>query len=298
MVGIIILNYNGSRDTCACVKDLRANLKEGTYRIIVVDNASAPEDRNGLQELDAMGIQVIYNNENSGYAAGNNIGIRAAMEQGCSHICVMNNDTVIGSDFLTPCVAYLDEHPEVAFVGPTLLNGSGEDVQSTGGTVDILRGRVAIINGGIAYKDVPETVECDYVCGACILFRVADVEALGLIPEQYFLFFEETEWCYRAKRHGYKNVVLGTTYIRHIGSVTVEKISALSSYLMARNRLVFVKRNSNTCKYLFFVCFYAAESLYRGLRYGKGYFHNLSAMWDGICNRVDLKRFPFIKIKP
>ena len=293
-VGIVILNYNGSDDTLECIAGLHQYIS-GESEIIVVDNHSTKDNIDKLSALTQTNTTVIYHNENCGYAAGNNIGIRQALKRGCDYICVLNNDTVIEEDFLTPCITFLQDHPDAGFVGPAILDITGNRVQSTGGDIFIKKGRVTQKNNGVEYGTLPEVVECNYVGGACIVLRASAIDEVGLIPEQYFLFFEETEWCYRLKQKGYRNVILTTTYIRHKESASISKVGSLKDYLMARNRVVFVKRNTSPVTFLLFLCYCFVETIYRSIRYGKEHLVHLLYYYDGLTNKVSPK-FPFIKI--
>ena len=294
MVGIIILNYNGSDDTLECISTIKKNIK-CEYRIIVVDNNSKKDEAKKLSTLDEADVVVIYHNENGGYAVGNNIGIRYALKFGCDYLCILNNDTIIEEDFLTPCVSYLNKYPNVGFIGPAILNILGNEVQSTGGDIVIKKGIVTQKNNGMPYEKLQNIIDCDYVSGACMICRASLIEKIGCIPEQYFLFFEETEWCYKAIKYGKKNLILGDTYIRHKESASISKVGSLKDYLMTRNRVVFVRRNANMVVYISFLLYAFLQASYRAIRYDCGYWHHISYLWDGITNRIN-KRFPFIKV--
>ena len=83
------------------------------------------------------------------------------------------------------------------------------------------------------------------VFGACLVFRANLLDQISYLPEAYFLFFEETEWCLKAKKAGKKSVCLPTHFVIHKGSVTINRIGGLSEYLFERNRVLFAKRNYN-----------------------------------------------------
>jgi len=293
-VGIVILNYNGSDDTLACIDGLKKRVSSQA-QIIVVDNNSTQEQVEKLSALTQINVTVIYHNENCGYAAGNNIGIRHALKIGCEYICILNNDTLIEEDFLSPCITFLDNHPNVAIVSPALLNIEGTQVQSTGGDIFIKKGIVTQKNSGVEYSSLPEVIRCDYVGGACMVFRASLMNELGFIPEHYFLFYEETEWCYRIGQKGYENVILTSTYIRHKESASINKVGSLKDYLMARNRIVFVKRNASPMTFFLFLCYCFAQTVYCSIRYDRQYLKHFSYFLDGLRNRVNPK-YPFIKI--
>lgn len=120
----------------------------------------------------------------------------------------------------------------------------------------------------------------------------------GLIPECYFLFFEETEWCYRAKKRGYKIISLGTAHIRHKGSVSIKQISGLNDYLLFRNECAFIRRNAMNILFAFFTYKYLSLREYAKyvIRRKKCYMDNLKALKDGWENKFDYEKYPFIVV--
>jgi GT2 family glycosyltransferase len=95
-------------------------------------------------------------------------------------------------------------------------------------------------------------LEVDYVAGACLLIRSELIKKIGLIPEEYFLFFEETEWCLKARRAGQKVVCVCDSLIYHKGSKSTEKVGGLQEYYMTRNQIIFEKRNAGRSQWAVF----------------------------------------------
>jgi len=293
--GIIILNYNSWEDTIECINGC-SNIKY-PHIIIVVDNCSTDESYRQLSERLAPNIILLQTRTNLGYAGGNNVGIDYALKDGCLFICVLNNDTLIQEDFLTPCIEVLNRDPNIGFVGPTLIDYRTGLVQSTGGNVNLKRGLASQINNNKRYEDVPKYVKCDYICGACIICNKKTIEKVGYIPESYFLFFEETEWCYRAAKYGLINICLGDTKIVHKGSVSINKTEGLNGYLMCRNRVAFVRRNldSRVMAYLFYTSL-IWKNIIRFMLGRNDAIMNIKAYYDGWHKKVNTKNFPFIII--
>lgn len=293
---IIILNYNGAEDTIACVESIADTACPAD--VVVVDNASADSSCAWLKEQLPSAVELLTSDVNLGYAGGNNIGIKYAFDKGYEYICVLNNDTVLTEDFLSPCVKELEDNQDIAFIGPTIVNYSDGKVQSTGGNIDINRAYVDCKNMGAEYKPEPKMLQSDYIGGACMVFRRAIIEELGMIPESYFLFFEETEWCYRAIKQGYRNVCLNTVKLRHKGSASIDKIGGLNEYLMTRNKIAFLRRNHPVkmqafliylvlCTKAFAAAFLKDWNRMKWIRY---YSH-------GWFKKVDLEKYPFIIIR-
>lgn len=294
-LAIIILNYNGTEDTVECVNSIMQI--KCAADVIVVDNASEKSHFMQLKEKLSPNVLLLSSSVNLGYAGGNNMGIKYAYDKGYEYICVVNNDTVLMEDVFSPCVVELERNRDIAFIGPTIVNYTDGKVQSTGGNIDINRAYASCMNAGAEYKAYPRAIQSDYISGACMVFRRDIVEKLGMIPESYFLFFEETEWCYRALKHGYHNICLNTVRIRHKGSVSINKIGGLNEYMMMRNRIAFMRRNHPNkmlafCIYLF-LCFKAVLTAFlkdwSRIKWVRYYSH-------GWFKKVDMKKYPFIRI--
>lgn len=293
---IIILNYNGAEDTVACVKSIESIACPAD--VIVVDNASTDNSILLLTEQLPFHVKLLTSDKNLGYAGGNNIGIRYAYDKGYQYICVLNNDTVVTEDLITPCVEALEENKDIAFIGPTIVNYSDGMVQSTGGNIHINRAYVDCKNLGAAYNPEPKMIQSDYIGGACMVFRRAIVEQLGVIPESYFLFFEETEWCYQALKKGFRNICLNTVTLRHKGSASIAKIGGLTEYLMIRNQIAFLRRNHPVKLFAFFIYFaLCAKAFLSTVIRGHKKMSWIRYYSHGWFKIVDRKKYPFIIIK-
>lgn len=294
---IVILNYNNYKDTIECVQSLQRIIDSSKHDIVVVDNASTNDSVVQLKKVLSH-LQIIESPDNRGYAHGNNIGIKYAKAKGYDYICVLNNDTVVEIDFLELCIQNLERNLNIAFISPTLVEYKDKNlVQSTGGDIFINKGLVTLKNHGANRDELPLVIESDYIGGACMVFKTSLLDEVGYIPESYFLFFEETEWCYKAKKLGYKNICLTDSYIYHKGSVSIKSISGLQEYLMERNRVVFVRRNSgNMFVYFQFLSYLFIRQIYRILTgKEKRGLVKIKSYFDGIFNIVDAK-YPFVKI--
>lgn len=296
-VCIVILNYNNFEDTIECVQSLRSAINSEKYKIVIVDNASTNDSVSKLNNILSP-IEIIVSSENRGYAHGNNIGIKYAEQAGYEYICILNNDTIIDVDFIETCKNELKNSAQVAFVSPALVEYKDNNlIQSTGGDIFINKGIVTLKNHGARRIDLLPKIESDYIGGACIMFRTSVLKNIGYIPENYFLFFEETEWCYKAQKMGYKNICLTDSYIYHKGSVSIKSVSGLQEYLMARNRVVFVRRNIDSrIKYYCFLIYLFLQQGYHFLLRKNNAKNKIRYYLDGVFNRVD-PSYPFIIIE-
>lgn len=295
---IIILNYNGGIDCIECIKGL--DIVSYPHDIFLVDNNSTDDSLALFQKYLPNDVTLIETGANLGYAGGNNIGISRAMSLGYDYICVLNNDTVITEDFLTPCIAELNKNPMIAFISPAIIYNKTGRIQASGSFINPTTGVFKTTGYGLEAKELPKKIVCDYVSGACIVCSGRTIEKTGLIPEAYFLFFEETEWCYRAKKNGFINECLTSYQVRHKGSVSIDKVEGLQFYLMNRNRIAFMRRNTENyfitlLKYKYLCIKAFAQTIKKENRIESTI--RLHAYMDGWHKKVDVNKYPFIIIK-
>lgn len=296
----IILNFNNYADTCECIDSIfdLPESRELKNVIVLVDNASSDGSGEKLRERYASKVVFLESSQNIGYAAGNNLGIRYALEQNPEYICILNNDTIVEEDFYTDCVRVLKQEADCGFVSPVIMDYKTGKVQSTGGDIILKKGTVTAKNSGMDREALTGLIESDYMGGACLVFRTELIQTIGLIPENYFLFFEETEWCWKAKKTGYVNRCTTATAIRHKGSASIDTISGLHAYLMERNRVVFLRRNApNRAVFWGALAFLGLKYTKNAITKDKAYLAYLGYMYDGLRNRVDHKKYPFIVIR-
>ena len=253
-VYIVILNYKNLEDTLFCLSSLRM-ISYKAYHVVVVDNDSQDGSYEYLKEHETD-YTVIQSGENRGYAAGNNVGIRYALAQGAAYVCILNNDVEVEPDFLQKLVSYMEKDPQTGMAGPVVYEFTDRNIiQSAGCSITIGLGKTKSPMLGKNRNDLPKepVTYCDGLSGACLLIRREALEKAGLIPEYYFLFFEELEWCLNVRKQGYKLAVIHDTGVYHKGSATLKKTGTVSKYYLARNQALFVRRNGTTsdlCLYL------------------------------------------------
>lgn len=295
-LGIIILNYNGLADTIALVDSIREKVNSVSYEVIVVDNASTLGDAEELERLYGQKITLIKSQRNVGYAAGNNIGIAYAAKKGIEYICILNNDTLVTEDFFLSCLQYLQTHTDVAFVGPALVD-QNMIIQCTGSRIKLLKAMSYNINKGCHYDELTgKEIYCDMLVGACIMFSTEILLEIGYCPEVYFLFFEETEWCIKARKLGKKIVCLSSHYLIHKGSVSVSKLGGLQEYMMVRNRIVFAKRNLTRLQFVAFMFYNFIRTIYQCYKDGIPVSRYIHYQIDGLTGRID-ERYAYIYVR-
>lgn len=213
-VAIVLVNWNNLQDTLDCLESL-AGMEYREYGVILVDNGSTD---GSLEVFRARAdVDFIENGENLGIARANNVGIARAKERGFDCIMLLNNDTVVAPDMLTHLVDVLESDPRVGVVGPKMLYHSEPDViWYAGGILKPWRGDAAHV--GYEEKDQgqhDEQGETDYITSCCMLARTALYDELGGIDPYYFIYFDETDFCVRAARAGYRVVYVPRARLWH-----------------------------------------------------------------------------------
>ncbi len=240
---IIILNWNGWHDTLECVASCK-KLSYPDFRIIIVDNGSTDGSEEKLRN-SLKDTEVIQTSKNLGFAGGNNIGIKYALEHAADYIWLLNNDTVVEPETLGELVKVAEADTRVGIVGSKiLLKDRPDTLHFAGGTVDLQTGITTHL--GAFEKDhgqYDHLTEVDYVTGSSLLIKRQVIEKIGLMPEEYFLYYEETDWCLQAKKKGYALHMAPKSRVFHKVSATVSKVSATKSYYLTRNRLYFLKKH-------------------------------------------------------
>lgn len=240
-VAIILLNYNNYQATIDCIKRLH-NIGVCSSDIIIVDNNSTNDSLKKIQNF-SQGEKLIQSGKNGGYAYGNNIGIKRAIKDNYQYVCIMNPDIFFDSDFITPLVKTLENDKKIGVIGPCLRFLESGNIASMGGTFRLYTGKSSFNHMHEPYVNRGIT-ECDYISGGCMVAEISKIEEFGLIPEEYFLDYEDNEWCNQVKKKGYKVVCLPSVYVFHEGESTINTISGLNLYFMYRNRVLFEKRNA------------------------------------------------------
>lgn len=234
-VSIIILSFNTKRLLVACLQSIKEHTRGVEYEVIVVDNASTDGSAEMLRKLKAKNakLKVIFNKENAGYARANNQGIRKAKGR---YILFLNSDTKLVEDSLTKMVMWMDKHPEVGAASCALVNEDGS-IQPNGGSFpDLLRvflwltflddipGLARVFGSYHTSAAVPisrgiyrQEHQKDWISGAVFLLRRKVFEKIGGFDEDFFMYTEDVEYCFRIKKAGWGVWYTPSTRILHVG---------------------------------------------------------------------------------
>ena len=251
-VFVIILNWNGASDTCACLASLeKSKVKSQKSKVIVVDNGSI-DDSVATIRKNFPNVEVIETGKNLGFAGGNNIGIRRALEDGADFVWLLNNDTFVDTNALVSLVdAFKGDNVGVA--GSKIYFAPGREYHHER-YKEKDRGHVLWYAGGIIdwnnmyashrgvdevdkgqYGDVEET---PFVTGCSMMVKKEVFEKIGLLDEKFFAYLEDLDFCLRARRAGYKFLYVPQSVIWHKNAGSSGVGSDTHQYYMTRNRLL------------------------------------------------------------
>ena len=242
LLSIITINYNGLKDTCELIGTLP--LEDKSIEVIVIDNASAQDEATIIKERFPQ-VKVIRSKENLGFAGGNNLGIKAAQGK---YLFFLNNDILLkpqASDF-RPLIARLKSSPKIGIVCPKIKFSWGNQlIQFASYTPlsPITMRNKAIGCGEVDHGQFDTPHPTPYAHGAAMMVKREVIEKAGLMPECYFLYYEELDWSMMIRRAGYDIWYEPDCTIFHKEGQTTGQNSPLRTYYITRNRLLFAQRN-------------------------------------------------------
>jgi GT2 family glycosyltransferase len=262
-VSIVTINYNQVALTCELIESLR-KVTYGNVEIVVVDNAST-EDSSELFKSQYPEVIFIRSEKNLGFAGGNNLGVSKSSGK---YIMFLNNDTEVHSGFLEPLVRLFERNPKAGVASSKILYfNSAEVIQYAGSTcVNPFTGRNKRV--GFMEKDKGQhdiLRQTDLAHGAAMMVPRAVIDKVGMMPEFFFLYYEEIDWCESIKKAGYEIYFVPFSKVYHKESMSVGKNSTLKTYYMTRNRLLFMRRNTTGLTKISWILFYISFSLPKNL---------------------------------
>lgn len=246
-VSIRTLNWNGLANTTECLESLK-KITYPNYDVIVVDNGSKGDDVKVLREKFKSYVYIIENDKDYGFAEGSNIGIRYALKNlNSDYILLLDNDTTVDPEFLTELVKVAESDPKIGIVGSLVYyHNEPKKIWFGGGKINWWEGATYHLHlNEIDNGQINEIKEVDYIVGCALMAKREVFEKIGLLDLEYFIYFEETDFCVRAKRAGYKIVFVPGSKIWHkISSSGGGEFSPTFAYYYTRNKILFMKKNA------------------------------------------------------
>ena len=221
-VYIIVINFGTPEHTIECLESIRGNTHEA-FQTVVVDvsniQSSVEKITKWIEEKKDDRFILIQQKENKGFAFANNIGMKYALGQSdCDFLWILNNDTLIAKNSLEALIKCYFENDKPGFIGSKILDHEKQDViQNVGGTFNKWTGYSVLI--GMGQKDSGQfdnkKMKVDYVIGASMFFHKSLIRQIGLMPEEYFLYYEDIDWCITAQKAGFKNLTCTKSRVYH-----------------------------------------------------------------------------------
>jgi len=257
----VVLAWNGKPLTLECLDSLAAVRYENAS-VILVDNASADGTADAVRKAHGDRVAVIENEENLGFARGNNVGIRRALDEGADFVLLLNNDTVVDPALLDRLVEVIAGSDEIGIVGPKIYYASPPDrIWFAGGEVLLSRGLSRHI--GIRERDTgryDSIRDVDYVTGCALLARREVFEKIGYLDPVFAAYYEDTDFCMRARRAGFRVVYAPAGKVWHkISASTGGELGRAKISRKLRSSAIFFRRYAAWHHWLTIPFFFAAD---------------------------------------
>jgi len=292
-VSIIILNWNGKKDTIECLNSLK-KIDYKNYKTILVDNGSKDDSVKEIKK-NFPNVKIIQNRKNLGFAEGNNIGIKYSLKNKADYILLLNNDTVVDEKFLSEMIRLAESDEKGGIIGSKIYYDKLPDtIWFAGGVIDLKKGIFAHI--GQREKDsekYSKLKETDYIPGCSMLIKKSVIKSICLLDPKYFAYFEDIDYCIRAKNRGYKIMLAQKSHIWHkISCSSGGENNLLKFYYKNRNIILFIKKHANKkMKILFFFHFFKDKAIEIAILTIKRKTANTKAIlrgiYDGLTHNMD-----------
>lgn len=251
-------------------------------------------DKRWLNAPSSKKMLIIANERNEGFAEGSNLGMRTALTGEPDYVLLLNNDTVVDKRFLGELVQVAEDNRKAGFVGPKVyysnFNGRRDVINFAGGKLDVIRGRTHHIGGNEIDKgQYNDTTTVDYVEGSCMLVRKDVIREVGMLNPLYSSYWEDVDWCIRAKKRGYISFFAAKAKIWH--KISSSDAEQTKQYYVARNRFWFLRENASRGQYLSYVLYFLAFDIWYhfGLFF---YRNNTSSLGPFMQGAADGLRLP------
>jgi GT2 family glycosyltransferase len=254
-LSIIIVNWNTKEYLLPCLKSIFKGGQGTGWEVIVVDNGTRDGSREEVKKVFPS-ARLIENEKNFGFAKAANQGLQKASGR---YALLLNPDTQVENGAIERLVSFMDAHSDVGVAGAQLLNADGTKQNSIANFPSL---GTELLNKSLLRwlfpkkfpgkeRNYSEPIEVDSVIGACMMVRRDTLDQVGLLDEDYFLFLEETDWCYRMKKAGWKIYHVPQAEIYHFQGKSAETVKKRARVEFYRSRYHFFKKNRGNLQWFF-----------------------------------------------
>jgi GT2 family glycosyltransferase len=238
IVSIIVVSYNARADLERCLESLRRAPPASPHEVVVVDNASTDGSADAARRC---GARVLENRANAGFARAANIGIRASSG---ANLLLLNSDTIVPAGAVDRMLDELDRHPDVAILGPRLVDGTGGPELSFGPMIGPLNeARQKWRARGDIDRVTRRRRHPDWVSGACLLVRRADAEAAGLLDERFFMYLEDVDFCAAVRARGRRVLFAPSIEVVHLRGRSRQAAPAATEAAYRQSQVAFYRKH-------------------------------------------------------
>jgi len=256
-VFIVVLNWNGFGDTLECLKSLdKLQITNYKLQIVVVDNNSSDGSVEKLRKLNfsQFELEILENNENLGFAEGNNVGMDWAIEHGADWVMILNNDTIVDRDLVVSLMKVAKKEKKVGILSPKIYFSKGFEFHKKRYQKSELGGVIWYAGGEMDWNNVygrnrgvdevdngqyDEVSEIDFATGACMMISTKALKVVGGLDRRYFMYLEDVDLSLRMKKKGWQVLFVPDARLWHKVAQSSGIGSDLNDYYLTRNRIGF-----------------------------------------------------------
>ncbi len=282
-VSIVTLTWNTTEITLDFLKSLNEHCTYSNLEVIIVDNGSKENPTAAFKAVYPSAI-VLVNEKNLGFTGGNNVGIKAATGD---YLFIVNNDTEFTPGLLEGLLKIFDTYPDAGIVSPKFhyYYHKGTIEYAGYNEVNIFTGR----NGMVGCREIDngqynEIKTTNYAHGGGMMISRKVLEEVGGLPDEFFIYYEEFDWCEQIKRKGYKVYYQPASLIYHKESMTTGKSSPFKTFYHTKNRILFMRRNMKPFSLFIFLSYFTLLTIPKNTLTFllKGQKEHLRSFWKGI----------------
>lgn len=237
---IIIVNYNSAKNLLNCLLSLQSQTNDLQSKTVIVDNNSTDDSIKIIKQKYPY-IKIVQNNDNLGFSRANNIAIKYCLEKSADYIYLINPDTISQSGSISSLLKTIKTHKNIGIVSAVLkVKKDGKELYDIGAKFNKILGRTKHIH---QTNQLNKNIEQELVSGCAMLIRKEVFKKIGYFDEQFFLYFEDSDFCLRARKAGFKIMVASKAVVNHKVSASFGEKSWKKIYYIAISNILFIKKN-------------------------------------------------------